>query len=164
MMSLNMPEGFIMWLGYEQRLLKIKLGGFDMSKRFSILLVMLTIVSGLVGGVISGKFFATRTVIAAETKQHAKVIEAEEFRLVDKNGKLFGKFAISDDIKISSIEYGTSPALILYSSDGKLTANLGITEVLQPDIGVSLSSASLLLQSSTVDIVLTFRHPVQDQV
>jgi hypothetical protein len=115
----------------------------------SILLVVLTIISGLIGGFISGRVFVVKTAMVDDTKQHAKVIEAEEFRLADKNGKLFGKFAISDDTKISSIEYSPSPALSLYSSDGKLTVDLGITKVLKPDIGVSLSSASLLLSSDS---------------
>ena len=58
-----------------------------MSKRFSILLVVLTIVSGLIGGLISGRIFAVNPAQAVEAKQN-KVLTAEELRIVDKNGKM----------------------------------------------------------------------------
>jgi hypothetical protein len=40
-----------------------------MTKRFSILLVVLTIVSGLIGGAITGRIFTPKVAIAEETTQ-----------------------------------------------------------------------------------------------
>lgn len=58
-----------------------------MSKRFSILLIVLTIISGLIGGAITGRIFAVNPAQAVEMKQ-SKVLTAEELRIVDKDGKI----------------------------------------------------------------------------
>lgn len=52
-----------------------------------LLIVTLTVISGLVGGAASNWLFMERTVVAQEEK-HNKVIIAEEFRLVDEDGKI----------------------------------------------------------------------------
>jgi len=57
-----------------------------MSKRFSILLVILTIVSGLIGGAITGRVFTPKVAIAEETTQ-SRILTVEELRVVDKDGK-----------------------------------------------------------------------------
>ena len=78
-----------------------------MSKRFSILLVVLTIVSGLIGGLISGRIFAVSSAQAVETKQ-SKVLTAEGLRIVDKNGKLLmklGKESEDNSIDICLMKY-----------------------------------------------------------
>ena len=87
-----------------------------MSKRFSILLVVLTIVSGLIGGLISGRIFAVSSAQAVETKQ-SKVLTAEGLRIVDKNGKLLMKLGKeSEDNSIDQLlqQYG----LFVYDSHG----------------------------------------------
>ena len=55
-----------------------------MSKRFSIILVVLVIVSGLIGGVFSGRIFNAKSAIAEENN----VLKANELNIMDKNGKL----------------------------------------------------------------------------
>ena len=57
-----------------------------MNKQYS-LTVLLALVAGLVGGVVSSQFYIGQPVFAQKTEQPGKVIIAEEFRLVDKNGK-----------------------------------------------------------------------------
>lgn len=79
-----------------------------MKKRQYLLLVVLTIVAGLVGGAVSDWVFVARTAEAAkkvsqfegmipasQDTTHHKVITAEEFRLVDKGGRLLAELSIS---------------------------------------------------------------------
>jgi len=68
-----------------------------MSKRFSILLVFLTIVSGLIGGVISGRIFTPKVAIAEEAKQ-SKILTVEGLRVVDKDGKLLVQLGKNDEL------------------------------------------------------------------
>ena len=67
-----------------------------MSKRFSILLVVLTIVSGLVGGAITGRIFTPKVAIAAEATP-SKVLTVEELRIVDENGKVGAVMCVTED-------------------------------------------------------------------
>ena len=65
-----------------------------MKRRQYLLLITLTVIAGLIGGAVSNWLFMARTAEAQETKNHEKVVIAEEFRLVDKDGKklaLLGK-------------------------------------------------------------------------
>ena len=59
-----------------------------MNRRESLVMLGAAIMAGLVGGVISGNLFQTVPVIAQETSPTAKVITAEEFRLVDQEGPI----------------------------------------------------------------------------
>ena len=52
-----------------------------------LFIVILTVVSGLVGGAASNWLFMERTLLAQE-ERHDKVIVAEEFQLVDEDGKI----------------------------------------------------------------------------
>jgi len=61
-----------------------------MTKRFLILLVVLTIVSGLIGGAITGRIFIPKVAIAEKMTQ-SKILTVEELRVVDKDGKLLMK-------------------------------------------------------------------------
>ena len=64
-------------------------------KRFKyIFLVLLTVVSGFIGGVISNLLFKKQ--VAVQESEKKKVVEAQEFRLVDKDGKLLGLFGEYD--------------------------------------------------------------------
>jgi len=67
-----------------------------MSRRFSILLVILVILSGLVGGAISGRIFAPRVAIAEEIIT-SKVLDVEELRVMSKSGKGGVLIRIDDD-------------------------------------------------------------------
>ena len=56
-----------------------------MSKWFSILLVILVIVSGLIGGAISERIFSPELAVAEGANQN-NVLTVNELRVMDKNG------------------------------------------------------------------------------
>ncbi|MCD6600120.1 MAG: hypothetical protein J7L19_06090 [Dehalococcoidia bacterium] len=58
-----------------------------MKRRQYLLLVGLTIIAGLVGGAVSNQVFMARPALAQGKKQYEKVITAEQFLVVDKDGK-----------------------------------------------------------------------------
>lgn len=92
-----------------------------MSKRFSIFLVILTIVSGLIGGLISGRMFAVKPAMAVETKQ-SKVLTAEELRIVDVNDKLIAKIG---EFRNSSNDI--TKGLVIYNPSGSKCLELAWT-------------------------------------
>jgi hypothetical protein len=94
--------------------------GFNMSKRFSILLVVLVIVSGLIGGIISGRIFAPKVAIAEETTQN-KVLTVEELRVVDKDGRLLMNLGQSDKEPFVNC-YG----LFIYNNSGDVGVNIHV--------------------------------------
>ena len=53
-----------------------------------LLILILAILGGFVGGAVVNRFFTTQPVFAQKKSKPAKVIEAEEFRLVDKSGNI----------------------------------------------------------------------------
>ena len=55
-------------------------------KQYSLMLV-LALVAGLVGGVVSSQFLMGQPAFAEKKSKPLKVVESEEFRLVDKDGK-----------------------------------------------------------------------------
>ena len=59
-----------------------------MNKQQYSSMLLLALVAGLVGGVVSGQFFAGQSAIAEEEVPHEKVVKAERFLLVDKKGNL----------------------------------------------------------------------------
>ena len=93
-----------------------------MSKRMSILLIVLIIVSGLIGGAITGRIFTPKVAIADETKQ-SKVLTVEELRIVDSSGRLLmnlGAKGLSiyhrvgtEDIACLSLFGGDKPSIML---------------------------------------------------
>ena len=111
-----------------------------MSKRFSILLVVLTIVSGLIGGAITGRIFTSKVAKVEETKQ-SKMLSVEELRIVDKDGET--KVIISTDDggngtifvvgkdskpKVAMWVDESRGNVILYGEGGKPVTVLTITE------------------------------------
>ena len=59
-----------------------------MSRKQHSLTVVLALIAGLVGGVISSEFFMGRLVYAEKKPTQEKVVRAEKFELVDKNNKV----------------------------------------------------------------------------
>ena len=55
-------------------------------KQYSLMLV-LALVAGLVGGVVSSQFLMGQPAFAEKKSNPVKVVESEEFRLVDKDGR-----------------------------------------------------------------------------
>jgi hypothetical protein len=107
----------------------------QMNNRKYLLLVALIIVSGLIGGAVSNWIFMARTAITRETLSDkdilnafevqntplqelitAKVIKAEEFRLVDKEGRTYAVLGKPDDDKY--------PGLWLYDGQSKVSVGL----------------------------------------
>lgn len=75
--------------------------------------VMLSLVAGLVGGVLSGLFFTGDQVVAQDTQRQGKVIEAEKLVIVDKAGQ-----------KRISLEVSfNQPQMTLYDQQGHLRAS-----------------------------------------
>ncbi|MBI3609963.1 MAG: hypothetical protein HY204_04565 [Nitrospirae bacterium] len=79
------------------------------------LLVAAMIVSGWVGGVVGSWFFTSGFVFAEKTAPPAKVVAAEKFLLVNKEGRTRATLATLADGR---------PRLDLHDSDGKPRAGL----------------------------------------
>jgi hypothetical protein len=71
--------------------------------------IVLGLIAGLAGGVVSSLFLVGTPVFAEKAFQEPKVIKAEKFEIIDKNGRLRGEFGLRSD--------GT-PILRLYDEDG----------------------------------------------
>lgn len=71
-----------------------------MNRKEYVLMLTLAVLAGLVGGVVSSRFFMGEPVFAQKTPQHPKVISAEEFRLVDKDGKERAKLGLVDEYPV----------------------------------------------------------------
>jgi hypothetical protein len=101
--------------------------------------VTLTLAAALVGGAVSGHFFAARTVDAAPAAP--KVMTAQRFMLVDSHGKTRGEFNVTHKGVAQIVVFdggGTlraglgvgadgAPALGIYGIDGKPRAEVGLT-------------------------------------
>ena len=87
-----------------------------MDKKPFVLLVVVSILSGLVGGAVSPWIFTKEVVFAQNDLKHEKVITAETFRLVDQDGNLRAKLGM---------EPGGRWGLVLIDKDNK--ARVGIT-------------------------------------
>jgi len=87
-----------------------------MKRRQYVLMVGLGIVAGFFGGLMSGCFFAGEPVFAGNASKHQKVIEAEEFRLVDSQGRKMGA--------LEMVDRGNWPALTLWNGKGEIRAML----------------------------------------
>lgn len=63
-----------------------------MKNKPQFLIILLAAAAGFVGGLISNQIIATRPALAVKNTQYQKVVIAEEFRVVDKDGKIIGSF------------------------------------------------------------------------
>lgn len=59
-------------------------------------IILLASLAGFMGGLISHHVFETRPAFAVKETQHQKVVMAEEFRVVDKDGMILGSFGTPD--------------------------------------------------------------------
>ena len=55
-------------------------------------MILVAALAGFIGGLISNQFFETRSAFAVKEPKYKKVVIAEEFRVVDKNGRVIGSF------------------------------------------------------------------------
>jgi len=96
-------------------------------KQFSLLLV-LSLLAGLVGGILASQFFLGTPVLAEKKAGPARVIIAEEFRLVDKEGKILSTWGM----------YAGGPGIVLFNKNGQFRAVFSLTS---PEEGPVLTFA-----------------------
>ncbi len=86
-------------------------------KQFSAV-VVLALVAGLVGGVVSSWFLVGLPAFAQKAPQVAEVIRAERFEVVDKDGKTRAALSMLEG----------KPGLVLRDRNGRAGAELGLTD------------------------------------
>jgi len=86
-----------------------------MKKRFALLLIV-SIISGLIGGIASKFIFDEKSAIAQDSQE--TFIQAQEFRLVSKDGKILSALAISPDTG--------EPFMFINGKDGKYRLMLNL--------------------------------------
>ena len=96
-------------------------------KQFSLLL-MLSLLAGLVGGMLTSQFFLGTPVLAEKKVGAQNVVIAEEFRLVDKEDKILSTWGM----------YAGGPGIVLFGKNGQFRAVFSLTS---PDEGPILTFA-----------------------
>jgi hypothetical protein len=96
-------------------------------KQFSLLL-MLSLLAGLVGGMLTSQFFLGTPVLAEKKVGAQNVVIAEEFRLVDKEDKILSTWGM----------YAGGPGIVLFGKNGQFRAVFSLTA---PDEGPILTFA-----------------------
>lgn len=91
-----------------------------MNRKQCVSVVALALVAGLVGGVVSTQLFVGKPAFAEKKPPHEKVLRAERFLLVDKDGKMHGVLAVDENSS------GFHPTLSLVDNTGmgRLTLTL----------------------------------------
>lgn len=95
-------------------------------------MLAVALIGGLAGGMLSGRLFVGETVIAQEPPKRAKVIEAEEFRVVDKNAKVRAVLAVGRD---------GSSTLLMTDTVRKSWAQIGLEATGRPLIALADKTA-----------------------
>ena len=72
-------------------------GKEKMNRKQYGLMVIVALIGGLMGGLISSHFLPISSVLAEKKSEPAKVIEANEFRLIDKYGNHIASLKAEDD-------------------------------------------------------------------
>ena len=67
-----------------------------MKTKPQVFIILLAALAGFMGGLISHHVFETRPAFAVKKIQHQKVVMAEKFRVVDKDGNILGSFGTPD--------------------------------------------------------------------
>ena len=112
-----------------------------MKRRQYLLLVVLAVVAGLIGGAVSNRLFVARTAEAQGTKQHERVVIAEEFRLVDKEDNLRGIMGFSDN---------GGPELSLYDKGGTTRINMALSDYGEPMLSLSDEDGTLRMSMNLI--------------
>lgn len=97
------------------------------------IVVVLSLAAGLVGGALGNRFLLGDPVVAQEPAPRQRVVTAEQFMLVDKEGTPRAQLAVSDK--------GT-PRLDLVNKEGMSIASLALTEEGQPDLRLNAKDGS----------------------
>ena len=96
-------------------------------KQFSLLL-MLSLLAGLLGGMLTSQFFLGTPVLAEKKVGAQNIIVAEEFRLVDKEDNILSTWGM----------YAGGPGIVLFGKNGQFRAVFSLTS---PDEGPILTFA-----------------------
>jgi len=85
--------------------------GENMKKKQPLFIILLATFAGFAGGFISNQIFQTKPAFAKKALSHHKVVIAEEFRVVDKDGKILGSFGTPDYLldKFPKIDESQAP-------------------------------------------------------
>lgn len=92
------------------------------------LVFVLSLLAGLVGGILTSQFFWGTPVMAEKKVGPQNVVTAEEFRLVDKQGTILSTWGM----------YAGGPGIVLFSNKGQFRAVFSLTS---PDEGPILTFA-----------------------
>ena len=84
--------------------------GKNMKNKQPFVIILLATFAGFAGGFVSNKIFQTKTALAQKASNHQKVVIAEEFRVVDKDGKTLGSFGTPGYLSDVSPTIDTSEA------------------------------------------------------
>jgi hypothetical protein len=98
-------------------------------KRYSLMVVVCSLVAGFVGGALSGKVFAVRPVAQALDTVVARAVKAQGFYVVDKNGALRASLHeralfLGDENGKLGVMLSTESGLVLSEQDKKLRVTL----------------------------------------
>ena len=96
-----------------------------MKRRQYLLLVALTVIAGLIGGAVSSWILMAKTAGVQETQKHEKVVTAEEFRVIDEEGKTRAMLAMLPD---------GSPNLVLFDNDLTPRVQIAVSAIGAPGI------------------------------
>ena len=99
-----------------------------MNSRIYSLILLPALTAGLAGGLLASHFSATAPALAANTSEARKVISAEEFRLIDKGGRILSTWGM----------YAGGPGIVLFSKNGQFRAVFSLTS---PEAGPVLTFA-----------------------
>ena len=99
-----------------------------MDRKIYSLILLLSLIGGLAGGILASHFFVTAPVLAAKIVEVQKIVAAEEFRLVDKEGRVLSTLGM----------YAGGPGIVLFSKTGQFRAVFSLTS---PEEGPVLTFA-----------------------
>ncbi len=88
-----------------------------MNKKQFGLLLMLSLLAGLVGGMLTSQFFLGTPVLAEKKVGAQNIVIAEEFRLADKEGKILSTWGM----------YAGGPGIVLFGKNGQFRAVFSLT-------------------------------------
>jgi len=100
----------------------------EMSKKIYSLIIFLALSGGLAGGILAGHLFTTPPVMASKTWEPQKIVAAEEFRLIDQEGRILSTWGM----------YAGGPGIVLFSKNGQFRAVFSLTS---PEEGPVLTFA-----------------------
>ena len=82
-----------------------------MKKKQPLFIILLATFAGFAASLISNQVFQTKPAFAKKALSHQKIVVAEEFRVVDKDGKILGSFGTPDYLpdKFPEIDASQAP-------------------------------------------------------